>query len=680
MGLDRRDFIKFIVGGAAGTLFTPIPWKLADDSSIWSQNWGWIPRLKKGALTAQATFSKVCPSGCAVKVKKVGGSPYATQGNPDNELSQGGICPLCATAVQMLHSPSRVAGPMKKDGQGFKPVSWDEALGLLADKLKGLKGQDGKVAMVSGDPNGTINEVLSGFVAGMGSKASFVMPSDQTAMAKTWHGAMGGAGQIGFNLEDADCVLAIGADLMDSWGPVVRNQKVFAAKRPVGGDKEVTLVYAGPVRTHTAAVADLWVPVAPDAAVPFALALANLLIKSGKSASLGGMSDFADLAAKVGPDAAGVSSEILAGVARALMNAKKPVVVVGTQCGQGAGVALSAAGVVLNALLGGLTVLPEFPKAVSSAPDRGDLLSKDLLGWLAAVDSGKAPAPEVLFVYEADPAYALPQAEAQAKALRKAGMLVSFSTYMDETAALADLILPAPHALERQDDAQSPYGVGKAMYLLATPAAEPDKDVKSTGDVILALAGKLGVNLGFKTFEEVLKAKAEAVGAEWDALAAGKAFVSDKTASAQGSLSAEVFKALQAPRAKGLVLAAQAHRRSGSGRLACPPQNLTTIPDTELYGKDLFVQMCSATAKGLGVGNGAAVKLAAGGAEITARVALNEGVMPGVVSAPLGLGRTAWDGFTKGKGANVAKILTVSAEPGTGYAVWSGSTVNVAKM
>lgn len=685
MGLDRRAFIKFIVGGAAGTLFTPIPWKLADDSSIWSQNWSWIPRLKSGAVTADATYSKLCSAGCAVKVKKVGGLAFGVKGNVDNALSQGGVCPLCANGAQMLRSPARVAGPMKKDGDKFKAISWDEAEALLADKLKGLKGQSGKVAAISGDGSGTANEVLAGFLAGLGSNAYYYMPSDQTTMAKAWNGIMGGSGQIGYDLEGADLVLCIGADIMDAFGPTVRNQKAIAAKRPIEGDKTVTLLYAGPVRTRTAAVADTWVPVSPDGGAAFALGLANLLIKSGKGASLGGFGDFADLAAKFGPDAvekaAGVKTEALMTVAKALLMAKNPVVVVGSGSGQGGGVALAAAGVALNALLGSLTVLPEFPKAVSHAPDRTGLLAKDVVAWLADVDAGKAPTPEVLFVYEANPAYALPQAAAMAKTLDKAGLLVSFSTYMDETAALADLILPAPHPFERLDDAQSPYGLGKATYLLATAVAAPEKDCKSTPDFILGLAGKLGVDLGFGAFEDVLKAKVQAIGADWDALAAGGAFVSERKGSAQADLGASALaKAAAAPKAQGTLLAALDHLNIGTGALATPPHALLTVRDTELYGKDLFVQMCAATAKSLGVSEGAKVKLTAGGSEITARVALNEGVMTGVVAAPLGLGRTAWDPFTKGKGDNVSKILAVSAEPGTGYSVWAGSAVSIAKM
>ena len=46
----------------------------------------------------------------------------------------------------------------------------------------------------------------------------------------------------------------------------------------------------------------------------------------------------------------------------------------------------------------------------------------------------------------------------------------------------------------------------------------------------------------------------------------------------------------------------------------------------------------------------------------------------------LGFGRSAWDEYTKGKGDNVYKILTVSDEAGTGLKVWAGSTVTVAKI
>jgi hypothetical protein len=54
--------------------------------------------------------------------------------------------------------------------------------------------------------------------------------------------------------------------------------------------------------------------------------------------------------------------------------------------------------------------------------------------------------------------------------------------------------------------------------------------------------------------------------------------------------------------------------------------------------------------------------------------------MPGVVEAPLGFGHSAWDAYTRGKGDNTYKILSVTTEPGTGETVWTGSKVKIAKI
>jgi len=59
MGLDRRGFVKIVMGGVAGTLFTPVIWQSLDDVSIWSQNWGWIPRLNKGEEKSKPGLSKL---------------------------------------------------------------------------------------------------------------------------------------------------------------------------------------------------------------------------------------------------------------------------------------------------------------------------------------------------------------------------------------------------------------------------------------------------------------------------------------------------------------------------------------------------------------------------------------------------------------------------------------------
>lgn len=688
MGLDRRGFVKFVVGGVTGTLFTPVIWQSLDDVSIWSQNWGWIPRLNKGEVKAKSALSKLCPAGCAVKVKTVGGLPFAVVGNTANPMSKGGVCPVCAGGAQLMYSPARVKSPMKKVGEGkFEAIKWEDAEALLVEKLTPLKGQEGKIAAISGDETGTANEVIGALLAGLGSSGCYVMPGEQFTAGKGVK-LMGGSGQPGFDIEGADLVLMIGADALDSWGATVANQKAFAAARPTGAEATAQFIYAGPVLNNTASVCDKWLAVPPTATATFSLALADALIKAGAVSSAPDFGDYKALAEKAAAGfeaATGLKADALKDLAAKIKAAKAPLVIAGASFGQGAGALDFVAGASLNVLLGrvgqkgGMTLLPAAPKAIASAP--GSENAKDAASFLAAVATGKAT-PGALLIYEANPAYALPQAGDMAKAMGNVGFKVSFSTYMDETAALADLILPAPHPYERYDDAMNPYGVAKPTYLAGKPVVKkPVMDAKDPVDVLLAAAGKLGLSLGFDTYADVIKAKAKALGADFDALAAGGIWTGEAKGGSLSLGAAALAKAVAAKADdKTVALAPVTKLAYGTATLATPPANLLVVRDTELLGKDLFVQMNAATAKKLGVAEGNKVKLTAGSGEVKARVHVNEGVAAGTAAMLLGFGRSAWDEFTKGKGDNVYKILTVSDEAGTGLKVWAGSTVTVAKV
>ena len=687
MGLDRRGFVKIVVGGVAGTLFTPVIWQGLDDTAKWSQNWSWIPRLNKGEVKSKAALSKLCPAGCAVKVKTVGGLPFATTGNTANPMSKGGICPVCASGVQLMYSPARVAQPLKKVGEGkFEAIKWEDAEALLVEKLTPLKGQDGKIAAINGDETGTVSEVLSALLAGLGSQAYYVMPGEMFTAEKGVK-LMGGSGQPGFDIEGADLVLMIGADALDSWGATVANQKAFAASRPTGGEVGAKFVYAGPMLNRTASVSDKFLPVPPQATAAFALGLANLLIGAGAVSSAPDFAEYKALAAKYTVDevekATGLKPEAMKALAAMVKAAKAPLIIGGASFGQGNGALDFVAACSLNVLLGrvgqkgGMTLLAAGPKAIASATTS----DKDAASFLSAVATGKAT-PGALLVYEANPAFALPQAADMAKALGNIAFKVSFSTYMDETAALCDLVLPASHSFERFDDAMNPYGVARPTYLAGKPVVKkPVVDAKDPVDVLLAAATKLGLTLGFETYADVIKAKAKALGADFDALTAGGLWTGEAKGGALTLGAGALAKATPAKADdKTLALAPVSRLTCGSDSLATPPANLLAVRDTELLGKDLFVQMNGVTAKKAGLAEGVRVKLTGGTGEMKARVHVNEGVAPGTVAVLLGFGHSAWDEYTKGKGDNVYKILTVSDEAGTGLKVWAGSTVTVAKI
>src|SRR5947208_3142084 len=92
----------------------------------------------------------------------------------------------------------------------------------------------------------------------------------------------------------------------------------------------------------------------------------------------------------------------------------------------------------------------------------------------------------LLFVHGTNPAHSLPGAFQQA--LGKVAYKVSFSSYLDETAAACDLILPDHHPLEQWGATRPRAGI----TALQQPVVQPVFDTRPTGDVILKLAGKAG--------------------------------------------------------------------------------------------------------------------------------------------------------------------------------------------
>lgn len=717
MALDRRSFLTFVAGGAAGTLFTPVIWKSIDDTAIWTQNWPWIPRLEYGPKGYTATTCKLCPAGCGLNIRTAGGRPVVAEGRADHPLSQGGICPLGAAAVQMLYRPARIKGPMKKQADGtHQPITWEEAEGLLADKLAAQKGKKNAVACISGDENGTINEVLSAFLAKMGSDAFYLMPGEQLTATKVLR-----SDNIGYDLENADFVLAFGADILDSWGTVVRNKKAFGAAHPMGEEPTVEYVAVGPMQNITCGAVDQWISVAPGLEGVVALGVAHILLQAGLT-----VMDAMDFAAyrsfvlnRYTPEyvsrVTGVSPEQLAMLADKLRKARKPLIIPGSTTAQGNSVFNFAAALSLNFLLGsvnapgGVVLLPDLPTVVDGAMAPTRMRSADLVAYVRKLAEGKADKPEVLMVYEANPVYALPQAEASAKAF-EGTYLVSFSTFYDETAARADLLLPAPYFLERLDDVQTPYGSGFASYSLTRPVIKPVMDTKPTGDVILGQAKKLGLDLGFASFEKVLEAKVEKL-TELEGFLTDKAQPWQVRAGAGATLvtanpwrnvsRGAVWASVQQPYTPMILLGAailsQAappdtedwtypvrlavmdSRTFGSRHVAIPPFCLPLLGEQELQGGMFYVQMNATTAGNYGLKAHDKVQLTGPSGSCIAKVRIFEGVGPNVVVAPLGFGHTAWDEFSRGKGDNVNNVLTVRTEPGSELSVWADSRVRIAK-
>ncbi len=726
--LDRRSFLKLAVGAAAGaavgTLASPIIWKSLDDLSIWTQNWPWIPRLEKGETHFVRTVSKMCPSSVATKVRLVNDRTVTVSGSEDNPLGGGGVTALAAAEAQMRYAPERVQKPLRKKQDGsYEAISWEEARALLVAKLQKVQkaaNKDEALAVISGDENGTINDLLSGLTGQLGSNRFFMMPHEAQSVARAFR-LVDGMGRVGYDIANSDCVIAIGADILETWGPVVPTRTAWSATKSSPKEVHMQLAFAGPVLSNTAAGADLWVPLKPNHALSLLLALINAAFEAKATKNLKGLSELRELAKswtaekleKVG----GVPQSRFTALVDMLLKAKKPVIIVGSETDQGGALAPFMTGFILNALLGrintpgGLLALPVAQPAVPKALTYDDMMHKDLLGHCLSLAQKKQKASKLLLIYDANPAYAMPNTFGDTL-LSADTFTVSFSSFFDETARKSDLVLPLALGLERFDDVVNPFAVASQVHAAVVPVTKPLYESKSAGEVLMGIGKDLGLDLGAKNFIGLLQKKAHLAGANWKELVQGEVFASNaiipqRPIKMQASVLEEAAKAIEKP--DNRLLPAFVSRRSyGTATTAIPPFNLKTISEKDLEKNILVGRINETTAlrqnlregqriyllpersEAVGQGREAvgqereAVGQEREGAEqktkaVQVIVRLDEGVTNNTIALALGFGHTAFPSFNGNKGDNALRLVTSTFEPGTKAAVWVGGVVSTTK-
>ncbi len=709
MKIDRRSFLSFVVGGAAGTALTPIPWKLTDDSSIWSQMWPWTPVPADGEVTFTDSVCTLCPGGCGITVRKVDERAIKIEGRDGHPVNAGGICTLGLSGLQLLYGPTRVEYPMKRvgnRGEGrWEKISWQAAISEVAKKLTEIKtgGQAKEVACIAESDRGTVPGLIKRFLQAYGSPNFIKMPASEDAYELAIKKMHGVAATAGYDVENADFIISFGSGVIQGWGAPVRMIRANSAWKASGAK----LTQAESRKSITAVKADNWLAIKPGTEATLALGLAHQIIKAHPHQAFDspGFSTLKAVLADYYPDKVadetGIDEDVIIALAGAFARAKKPLALYGKGRGCTPGSVAEAMAVhTLNALVGNInkkggvwlvdgneTVQwPEFTQAAGADGVRVDGAgngqyqdAKHLPSrMIQAVLSDSYPL-QALFVSKANPLYSLPDSRNVRKAFEKIHFIVSFSSYMDETAAFADFILPNHNYLERLEDVPSPRGYPEKMVLLAKPVVEPQFDTMHTGDVIMALARAVGGSVAdafaWENYETFLP---EILGDHWETLAEAGYVVSEGSALAT-DLAVLNFSGLEAGSVEieggqneyPLVFMPYDSLRLASGYIGATPFMIKTVEDTVLKGQDSLVEINPDTAKkyGLGEGDAATIETPRGSAGV--RVHLYDGIRPGLIAMPRGLGHTAYDKYLAGKGVNVNELIGPVEDPASGLdAAW----------
>ncbi len=281
MKIKRRDFIKTsmvvgtatAVGGAKLNALTAIK---GNQQTAGESAGNWVPTTCQG-----------CTTWCPAEVFVQNGRAVKVKGNRYSKQNEGTLCPKGHLSLQQLYDPDRVKVPMKrtnpKKGRGidpkFVPISWDEALNTVADKMMELRKahEPEKFVLLRGRYSYMRDIIYSALPKVFGSPNG-ISHSAICAEAEKF-GSYFSAGNWGYrdyDLENSKYLLLWGCD------PLSSNRMIPATIKRFGDllDKAKVAV-VDPRLSTSAAKAQDWLPIKPGEDSDLATALAHVILTKG---------------------------------------------------------------------------------------------------------------------------------------------------------------------------------------------------------------------------------------------------------------------------------------------------------------------------------------------------------------------------------------------------------------
>jgi formate dehydrogenase major subunit len=94
-----------------------------------------------------STTCPYCGVGCALSLNVDGDRIVSVSAGPEPSVNQGALCSKGRYGYDFVHHPDRLTAPLiRRDGE-LVPASWDEALGLVAERLGGIAAEFGPQAV-----------------------------------------------------------------------------------------------------------------------------------------------------------------------------------------------------------------------------------------------------------------------------------------------------------------------------------------------------------------------------------------------------------------------------------------------------------------------------------------------------------------------------------------------------
>ncbi|HZM92225.1 MAG TPA: molybdopterin-dependent oxidoreductase [Vicinamibacterales bacterium] len=729
--MDRRSFIKLTaISGTSAAL--------ASCGSPENEIIRFVPDedIMPGIATMKPSVCTLCASGCGLTVRMMMADADVVrngqaglvrihaakklEGRAEHPVNHGGLCARGQAAIQVTYHPDRITQPLRRSGdrgQGkYDAISWDDAIAELVTRMDMLasSGNQKSLAFMGRGRRDHRAALVDRFLAAYGAPGAVTYELFNDHVLRRANALSFGREQLPtFDLPNTRYVLSFGADFLGTWNSPTSQGYGYGMMRQGRPGIRGMLVQVESRMSQTGANADQWIPVKPGTEGVLALGLANVIMMAklrpasggGRAGSLiaGWSSGLSEFAPEQVEQITGVAASRIERLARELAEISPSLAIVGGSPLAHTNALFNALAVnALNALLGnvdrpgGVFFTPQINLAAAAKGLAGRATAAPALDRFTAGIADGSGIPQVLLLDGANPVFTSPKGWRVREALEKIPYIASFGSFLDETAALSDLILPDHSFLETFSEALPESGSMTAVASVAPAAMMPLYQTRATPDVLLDVGRKLAkpLNLPWENFEALLTeafsalpttstfdtwTDAQEKGGWWGKLPA--ALTTSAAASTQGkplAFSEPQFDgdAAQYP----LHFLPYASSAFLDGSLAHLPW-LQEMPDPLTSAMwSSWIEINTATAAKLGIRDGDIVEVASAHGTLRTAAILSPGIAPDVVAMPVGQGHQRFTRYATGRGENPIELLAPLTEPETGSLAWAATRVRITRV
>ena len=462
-----------------------------------------------------------CPDTCSLLVNVDGGKGSHLRGDPTHPITRGFLCGKVARYLEREYSPERLLYPQKRIGSKgagkFERISWDEALGTIAVRLKSISAEYGSEAILPYSYAGTM-----GLLNGGGMDRRFFHRLGASRLDRTICSSAGGAGlaaMLGFKY-GTEPEQFRHSKLIIAWGANILGNNVHLWPFIVDARRNGARFYTiDPVRNRTGRLSDKHFSIFPGSDLALALGLMHVIIGENLhdadyvASYTEGFDALKELAAKYPPDRVealtGIDRADVVSLAREYATTRPAVIRVnyGAQRSERGGTAVRAIAA-LPALVGswreiggGLQLSTsqsfrlnkealEMPELQYVSPLRCEARIVNMSELGKALTTLDHPPVKAMIVYNSNPAAIAPNQNLVLKGMRREDLFtVVLEQFQTDTADHADILLPVTTFLEHTD---LYLAYGHYYLQLARPALPAPGETKSNVEIFRFLAERMG--------------------------------------------------------------------------------------------------------------------------------------------------------------------------------------------